>query len=106
MKKINKKNWRKLDNTAKKFSLDDKKNTSIFRFSVILKTDVDPSILQKALNKTLNDCPSFKMKMGAGLFWNYLELNEKKIIIQEENEIPCEHINFKTNNGYLIKVTY
>ena len=106
MKKLNKKNWRKLDNTAKKFSLDDKTNTSIFRFSVLLKADVDPSILQKALNKTINDCPSFKMKMGAGLFWNYLELNEKKIIIQEENEIPCEHINFKKNNDYLFKVTY
>ena len=106
MKKLNKKNWRKLDNTAKKFSLDDKRNTSTFRFSAILKTNVEPSILQKALNKTLNDCPSFKMKMGAGLFWNYLELNEKKIIVQEENEIPCEHINFKKNNGYLFKVTY
>lgn len=106
MKKLNKKNWRKLDNTAKKFSLDDKRNTSTFRFSAILKTNVDSSILQKALNKTLNDCPSFKMKMGAGLFWNYLELNEKKIIVQEENEIPCEHINFKKNNGYLFKVTY
>ena len=48
MKKLNKKNWRKLDNTAKKFSLDDKINTSTFRFSAILKTNVDPSILQKA----------------------------------------------------------
>ncbi len=105
-KKTIKKNWRKLDNTAKMFSLDDKKNTSTFRYSVLLKKDVDPSILQKALNKTINDCPSYKMKLGAGLFWNYLELNNKKIIIQEENEIPCEHINFKKNNDFLFKVTY
>lgn len=105
-KKFNKRNWRKLDNTAKMFSLDDKKNTSTFRFSVLLKTNVDPNVLQKALNKTINECPSYKMKMGAGLFWNYLELNEKKIIIQKENEIPCEHINFKQNNDYLFKVTY
>ena len=35
-----------------------------------------------------------------------LYLNEKRIIIQEENEIPCEHINFKKNNDYLFKVTY
>lgn len=106
MKTFTKKNWRKLDNTAKIFSLDDKKNTSTFRYSVLLKKDVDPNILQKALNKTINDCPSYKMKMGAGLFWNYLELNEKNIIIQEEHEIPCEHINFKNNNDYLFKVTY
>lgn len=106
MKNKHKKTWRKLDNTAKIFSLDEKNNTSTFRYSVLLKKDVDPSVLQKALNKTINDCPSYKMKMGAGLFWNYLELNEKNIIIQEENEIPCEHINFKKNNDYLFKVTY
>ena len=106
MKNKHKKTWRKLDNTAKIFSLDEKNNTSTFRYSVLLKKNVDPSVLQKALNKTINDCPSYKMKMGAGLFWNYLELNEKNIIIQEENEIPCEHINFKKNNDYLFKVTY
>ena len=106
MKNKHKKTWRKLDNTAKIFSLDEKNNTSTFRYSVLLKKDVDSSVLQKALNKTINDCPSYKMKMGAGLFWNYLELNEKNIIIQEENEIPCEHINFKKNNDYLFKVTY
>ena len=106
MKNKHKKTWRKLDNTAKIFSLDEKNNTSTFRYSVLLKKDVDPSVLQKALNKTINDCPSYKMKMGAGLFWNYLELNEKNIIIQEEYEIPCEHINFKKNNDYLFKVTY
>ena len=44
------------------------------------------------------------MKMGAGLFWNYLEINEKKIIIQEENEIPCEHINFKKNKDSNYKI--
>lgn len=106
MKNTIKKNWRKLDNTAKIFSLDDKKNTSTFRYSVLLKTNIEPSILQKALNKTIEECPSYKLKLGAGLFWNYLELNNKKIIIQEENEIPCEHINFKKNNDYLFKVTY
>ena len=104
--KIYKNNWRKLDNTAKIFSLDDSRNTNIFRYSVLLKEDININVLEKALNKTLIDCPSFKMKIGAGLFWNYLELNHKKPIIKEENEIPCEHINFKRNNDYLFKVTY
>lgn len=104
--KIYKNNWRKLDNTAKIFSLDDNRNTNIFRYSVLLKEDIDIKVLEKALNKTLVDCPSFKMKIGVGLFWNYLELNHKKPIIKEENEIPCEHINFKKNNDYLFKVTY
>lgn len=104
--KMYKNNWRKLDNTAKIFSLDDNRNTNIFRYSVLLRENVDINILEKSLNKTLVECPSFKMKIGTGLFWNYLELNDKKPIIKEENEIPCEHINFKKNNDYLFKITY
>ena len=104
--KVYKNNWRKLDNTAKIFSLDDYRNTNIFRYSVLLKEDIDVNILEKALNISLIDCPSFKMKIGAGLFWNYLELNDKTPIIKEENEIPCEYINLKKNNDYLFKITY
>ena len=101
-----KKHWRKLDNTAKMFSLDDRNNTSTFRYSVLLKKEVDPKILQKAVNKALEDCPSFKVKQGSGLFWNYIETNDKEIKIEKENEIPCQHINLRKNNKYLFKVTY
>lgn len=104
--KIYKNNWRKLDNTAKIFSLDDRSNTNIFRFSVLLKEKVNVKLLKKALKKTLKDCPTFNLKIGTGFFWNYLELNNKEPIIQKENEIPCEHIDFKKNNDYLFKVTY
>lgn len=107
MKKKNCKiNWRKLDNTAKIFSLDDKKNTNIFRYSVLLKENIESKLLQNALIKALEDYPAFKVKIGAGLFWNYLEYNPKVPLVKEENEIPCEHINFKKNNNYLFKVTY
>ena len=101
-----KKSWRKLDNTAKIFSLDDKDNTNIFRYSVILKQDIDEKILIKALERALNNYLIFKVKIGTGVFWNYLEYNPKEPIIKKEDEIPCQHINFKENNDYLFKVTY
>ena len=104
--KIYKNNWRKLDNTAKIFSLDDRNNTNIFRLSVLLKEKVNVKLLKKALKKTLEDCPTFNLKIGTGFFWNYLELNNKEPIIKKENEIPCDHIDFKQNNDYLFKVTY
>lgn len=106
MAKILKKNWRKLDNIAKMFSLDDKNNTNIFRLSAILKSKINKSILKKAVAKTLNQYKNFKVKIGTGFFWNYLELNNKDVIINEENGIPCEHIDFATNNDYLFKVSY
>ena len=104
--KIYKNNWRKLDNTAKIFSLYDRSNTNIFRLSVLLKEKVNVKLLKKALKKTLKDCPTFNLKIGTGFFWNYLELNNKEPIIKKENEIPCDHIDFKQNNDYLFKVTY
>ena len=98
--------WRKIDNTAKLFSLDDLNNTSIFRYSILLKEEIDQLVLKKAVNKSLEDYPSFKVKSCSGLFWNYLEYNKKKPIIKKETGIPCNHINFKRNNDYLFRVTY
>jgi len=98
--------WRKLDNTAKIFSLDDKHDTNIFRYSVLLTDIINPSKLEKALKKALKDYPEFKVAIGSGLFWNYLDYNEKEPLISEENEIPCEYIKFSKNNNYLFKVTY
>lgn len=105
-KKFHKNSWRKLDNTAKIFSLDDKRNTNIFRYSVLLKENVDTNILKEALSLSLEDFPDFKVKIGMGFFWNYLEFNFKKPIIEKERQIPCQHFDFKRNNNYLFKVTY
>lgn len=100
------KKWRKLDNTAKIFSLDKEKNTNIFRYSIILKQKINKNILKEALNKTLEQYNSFKVKLGTGLFWNFLEYNPKEPLIEKEDDIPCSHIDFKENNDYLFKVTY
>lgn len=105
-KKSEKYNWRKLDNTAKIFSLDDKSNSNVFRYSVILKEIVDVKILKKAVLKALEKISVFKVKIGTGLFWNYLEYNGKTPKVTPENGMPCEHINFRKNNDYLFKVTY
>lgn len=99
-------NWRKLDNVAKIFSLEDKKNNNIFRLSVILKEKIDSKILKLAIIKTLNTYPSYKVKLRTGFFWNYLEANSQNPVIEEEKESPCKNINFRKNNEYLFKVTY
>lgn len=105
-KEFLKNNWRKLDNVAKVFSLSYKNNMSIFRYSIILKNKIDQKELKNALKKTLNQYEAFKVKFGTGLFWNYLELNVKESIIQEEKGILCDYIDLKKNNDYLFKVSY
>lgn len=103
MKKLS---CRKLDNTAKIFSLEDKKHNNTFRLSVVLKEQIDINLLKSSVIKSLDKYPYYKVKINSGFFWNYLEYNSKEIIIEQEQEIPCKSINFKKNNDYLFKVTY
>ena len=106
-KKYEKLYWRRLDNSAKIFPISaGKKYSTVFRLSVILKEKVNPIVLEKAVNITLEEYKSFRVRMKAGLFWYYLEYNPKNPIIEEEREYPCQYINPKTNNNYLFKVTY
>jgi len=98
---------RKLDDQAKIFSLSfNKKDTSIFRLSILLKEDIESKILQKALELTLKKYRAFKVKMKKGLFWYYLEANSKNPIISKENDYTFKKINTKHNNDYLFKVSY
>ncbi len=99
--------WRELDNSAKIFPIvSNKKFTSVFRVSVVLKEDIDEKILQEALNIVIEKQVAFKVKLRKGLFWYYLEENFKKPIVKKENDYPCRYISRETNNGYLFDVTY
>lgn len=99
--------WRKLDNSAKIFPMiSNKKFTSVYRISAVLKEDIDENILSKAVENVLNKQVSFKVKLRRGFFWYYFEANNKKIKVEKENNYPCKLIDKNENNGYLFKVTY
>ena len=107
MEKENKLYWRKLDNSAKIFPISaGKKYSTVFRLSVVLKENINPEILEKAVNIALEKYKAFKVRMKSGMFWNYFEHNPKQPIIEEEKDYPCKYINPKTNNNYLFKITY
>ena len=66
--------WRKLDNAAIAFPLVTGRNDSrVFRFYCQLKEEVDPDILQSALDQTMVKYPLFQADLRKGLFWFYLE---------------------------------
>lgn len=107
MKKVNyRSSWRRLDNTAKIFSLSIDDDMSVFRFSALLKDKIDVELLKRAVIKALEDYPMYRVKLGTGLFWNYLDFNDRGPVVEEEDDIPCANINFRKNNNYLFKVTY
>ncbi len=107
MRKKEKLKWRRLDNSAKLFPIvGNKKFSSVYRMSVLLIQDINPDLLKKAVEQTLEIFTSFKVCLRMGFFWYYLEENEKEIVIFKEETYPCRYIDKKANNGYLFKVSY
>ena len=99
--------WRKLDNSAKIFPISTgKKYSTVFRLSAILKENIEPKILEEAVNQALEKYKSFKVRMKSGFFWYYFEENTKNPIVEEETDYPCKYIDSRKNNNYLFKVTY
>lgn len=99
--------WRRLDNYAKLFPLASTKDyKTVFRISVVLKDEINPELLEKAVKIALNKFKFFKVRMRKGIFWNYFETNSKSPLITEESEYPCKFIDLPLNNDYLFRVTY
>ena len=85
--------WRKLDNAAKLYSAaSNKKDTRVFRFYCELKEEVNPDVLQEALNQTIEIFPTFLMVLRKGLFWHYLEPCNLRPIVKEEYKEPCSRL--------------
>ncbi|MCI8759776.1 MAG: hypothetical protein HFJ34_01390 [Clostridia bacterium] len=106
-KKESKLDWRRLDNSAKIFPISTgKKYSTVFRLSAVLKEKVEPKVLEEAVKQALEKYQFFKVRMKQGLFWYYLEDNNKLPKVEEEQDYPCQYIDSRRNNNYLFKVTY
>jgi len=98
--------WYKLDNAAKIFPpTSGKSDTRVFRLSCVLTKPVDGSMLQSALDLTVNDFPNFKCTLKNGLFWYYLEQSDYPVVVREENTPPCSTI-YLGRKSLLFEVTF
>lgn len=100
--------WYKLDLSAIVYpTLQRRDFSSVYRLSVVLKEDIRPEILQQALDLTLPRFPTYKAAIRKGLFWRYLEPNDRPgPFVQEDVKNPCQPMHFKANNRYLVRVYY
>ncbi len=97
------KKWYKLDNAAKIFPpTSNRKDPKVFRFACELYEDIEEEILQKALDKTLEEYPLFLSSLKKGLFWYYLESSNVYPKVKKEENIVCDRID----NDLLFRVSY
>ena len=105
---VTKKDWYKLDLSAIVYpTLQRRDFSSVYRLSILLKEDIDPEMLQKAVDMTMPRFPTYKAAMRKGLFWRYLEPNHRPgPFVQKDVKNPCQPMHFKDNNRYLIRFYY
>lgn len=104
---MKRKNWYPLDNAAKIYPpVTNSRRPSTFSLVAVLNEPVDRDILQHAVNQILLRFESFNVKLKRGIFWYYLEKNNRACIVEPEPPYFLKHIEEKDNNGYLFRVFY
>ena len=100
--------WYKLDLSAIVYpTLQRKDFSSVYRLSVVLKEEIQPEVLQKAVDIALKRFPTYKAAIRKGLFWRYLEPNNRPgPFVQPDIKNPCMPMPFKGNNRYLLRIYY
>lgn len=99
--------WSRLDNAAKIFtSTAEKSDTRVFRFSCNLTEDIDPEILQRAVNEAVKSYPNFLVVMKKGFFWYYIESCDLLPCVEEENLPVCSAIYDENVRQLLFRVSY
>lgn len=99
--------WTKLDNASKYFpATANELDTKVFRLSCELYEIIDPDILQKALNKTIESFPFFRSILRRGVFWYYFESSDLIPEVSEEFLPICAPIYNKNTKNLLFRVFY
>ena len=100
--------WYKLDLSAIVYpTLQRKDFSSVYRLSVLLKEEIRPDLLQQAVDYALKRFPTYKSAMRKGLFWRYLEPNNRPgPFVTKDIKNFCMPMPFKSNNRYLIRFYY
>lgn len=101
------KSWSGLDNAALIFpSASWKADHQVFRISCELCDKVDPAVLQKALEQTMEAFQVYRSVLKRGMFWYYLESTEKTPEVHCEDRQPCASMNIRNGRSLLFDVSY
>ena len=104
---MNNEKWYPLETSAQIYpAIVSPRQPSVFRLSCTFEKEIDPLIMQNALNVTMARFPSFAMTLKRGSFWFYFEELEKKPLLRPEEKCPCLMVDPDREDGFLFRVTW
>ena len=103
------KGWMRLDNAAKIFpAARSRRWSNVFRVSVTLDREIDPALLQSAVDRTVPRFPSVAVRLNSGLFWYYLETVRRPPRVLPESDFPhpCARMKNKELKSCALRILY
>ena len=76
----------------------------VFNVSAVLKSPVNVSRLQTALDRLITRFPYYKVRLRSGFFWHFLEENKAGLKVRPESGSPCRILPDHDGGGYLFRV--
>ena len=100
--------WQPVDNVANTFlATYNNRDPRVMRVCCTLKEEIDPRVLQEALNETVRIRPQFQVRIHRGLFWRYIEESSNVPKVIKENGRICPNLYYQDRpEKPLYKVSY
>ena len=102
-----KRDWLALDNASKIFpAAMTNRDTKVFRFTAVMKDEVDPLILQEALDLAYDNFPLYHAVLRRGFFWYYFQDSDLRPLVRPEAEAPVQRLYQIDRKNLLFRVLY
>lgn len=99
--------WYKLDTAGLIFPATKKNDwINVYRISATLTEEIDPILLQKAVNGLMSRFPSFYVALKPGFFWNYLTRCKGDLLVKPDYAYPLTHMSTKEIRTCCMRVFY
>ncbi len=99
--------WVRLDNASKIFpATANHKDTKVFRMFCELNEQVDPAVLQQALDRTLEAFPLYRSVLRRGVFWYYFENSELPALVERDDKALYSPLYIKGERQLAFRCTY
>lgn len=104
---MTRRNWVALDNASNIFlAARSDIDSKVFRMSAEMDHEVDPGVLQQALDLTFDRYPLYHAVLRRGVFWYYLQDSGLRPRVQSETDYPCAPIYWPDRRTLLFRVLY
>ncbi|QPZ37954.1 alcohol acetyltransferase [Paramicrobacterium chengjingii] len=100
-------NWVRLDNASNIFlAARSDSDPKVFRISAEMDHDVDPVLLQKALDATYDRYPLYHAVLRRGVFWYYLQDSDLRPRVTGDRQHTCSPIYQADRRNLLFRVMH